>query len=243
MNVNKQARVIGYCRVSSDKQENSIDAQDKLIRAQATLKQWTLSAVLIDEDEFSGDLKRPGIQKILDLVNAKKVDAVICTKLDRLTRSTRDAISLIELFGKKGVALISISESLDTESPMGRFFIRMIASIAELEREMIGSRTRDGLQNIKAQGCAIGTAPYGYSATPRTPEEKDRRAHSKLVVNGREQEVLRIIYDMRNEQFTWYDIAERLNVAGYRRRTGAQWDFRGAHQIFKLAQKQKQEVA
>ena len=232
--------VIGYTRVSSDKQENSNDAQKKRITEFAAFEKQNLTEVIEDFDEFSGDLKRPGIQKVLDLVNRKKVDAVIIVKLDRLTRSTRDAISLIELFGKKGVALISINEKLDTESPMGRFFIRMLASLGEVERELIGSRTRDGLKNIKASGFAIGTAPYGYSIVPRTADEKERREHTKLVVNKAEQMVISLINVMRKDQLKWDDIASRLNKLGYRRRTGSEWDFRGAHQIWRLAQKQQE---
>ena len=236
-------KAIGYCRTSTDKQSNSLDAQTRRIKAHVEYVGMDLTELIQDFDEFSGDLKRPGMQKILDLVNAKKVDAVIVCKLDRLTRSTRDAISLIELFGKKGVALISLDESLDTESPMGRFFIRMLSNLSELEREMIGSRTRDGLKNIKADGFAIGTAPYGYSIVPRTADEKERREHTKLVVNKSEQMVISLINVMRKDRLKWADIAARLNKMGYRRRTGNEWDVGGAHQIWRLAQKTNQEAA
>ena len=127
---------------------------------------------------------------------------------------------------------------------MGRFFIRMLASLAEVERELIGSRTRDGLKNIKASGFAIGTAPYGYSIVPRTADEKERReGTTKLVVNKAEQMVISLINVMRKDQLKWDDIASRLNKLGYRRRTGSEWDFRGAHQIWRLAQKTNQEAA
>ena len=235
--------VIGYARVSTDKQENSIDAQRKRIQAQADLKDWKLSRIVEDEDEFSGNLNRPGVQQILELVRTKKVDAVIVTKLDRLTRSTRDAINLIELFGKKGVALISISESLDTESPMGRFFIRMIASIAELEREMIGSRTRDGLRNIKEQGFAAGAPPYGFRRIPRTPEEKENGLHTRLEPAPKEQEVMSLVIELRAQKKRWEDIAVFLNAKGFRTRKGMPFNPTDPHRIWKRAQAMNQVAA
>ena len=216
-------KAIGYVRVSTDKQDNSAEAQKKRIEAQALLKDIDLEDVIIDIDEFSGNLNRPGIQRVLDLVKAKKVDAVIITKLDRLTRSTRDAIDLIELFGKKGVALISITESLDTESPMGRFFVRMIASIAELEREMIGARTRDGMRHIKSQGFPAGPAPYGWTAQQRTAEERAAKIRKPLLINPDEQGVLAIARGARESGCSYERIADLLNSRGFLTRSGGAW--------------------
>jgi site-specific DNA recombinase len=214
---------VGYVRVSTDKQENSADAQEKRIRAQAMLKEWDLAEVVTDLDEFSGNLNRPGAQRVLDLVRAKKIDAVIITKLDRFTRSTRDAIDLIELFGKKNVALVSITETLDTASPMGRFFVRMIASIAELEREMIGSRTREGLRNLKEQGFPAGKAPYGWTAQPRTEEERRLKQRKPMLENPEEQAVISLVREMRGRGMDYANIAACLNESGYKTRSGGPW--------------------
>ena len=109
-------------RFDRQTKKNSADAQERKIRLNAAAREEIeLIEVISDVDEFSGNLNRPGIQRVLEMVHAaKQIDAVIVTKLDRLTRSTRDAIDLIELFGKKGVALISITESLDTGIPANR---------------------------------------------------------------------------------------------------------------------------
>lgn len=226
---------IGYARVSTDKQDNSIEAQDKRIRAQATIKDLELSEVVVDSDEFSGNLNRPGVIRILDMVRAREIDAVIITKLDRLTRSTRDAIDLIELFGRKGVQLISISESLDTESPMGRFFVRMIASIAELEREMIGARTKEGMRNLKEQGFCVGEAPYGFTRPTRSELERTGRVHIPLIANPVEQEVVAKILKLRSGKAKWAIIAEELNFGGYRTRSGGKFSMQSVHRIGKGA--------
>jgi site-specific DNA recombinase len=217
---------IGYVRVSTDKQDNSMDAQERLIRAQAMLKGLELSEVISDRDEFSGNLDRPGVQRVLELVKGKKVGAVIISKLDRLTRSTRDAIDLIELFGKKDVALISVAESLDTESPMGRFFVRMIASIAELEREMIGSRTSAGLQNLKAQGMPAGPAPYGWrSVGKKLP----------MIEEEAEQVVLARIKALRASGLSLPAISSTLNAEGLRTRRGTEWRYQYVAGVLKTA--------
>lgn len=213
---------IGYVRVSTDKQENSADAQERRIRAQAMLKDLELTDVIVDFDEFSGDLNRPGVQKVLDLVKAKGISAVIVTKLDRLSRSTRDVIDLIELFGKKGVALVSITETLDTESPMGRFFVRMIASIAELEREMIGARTAEGMHNLKEQGFPIGTAPYGFTAQLR-PVINGKAQRMPLIPNAAEQAIIARVREAYNSGHSYQEIADTLNAQGHRTRKGGIW--------------------
>src|SRR5581483_9930816 len=141
-------KVVGYVRVSTDKQDVSLESQEEMIRAMGVVKGWELgdNDIIVDRDEFSGDMDRPGLQRVLEGVRSKEITGVIVTKLDRLTSSTRDAIHLIDLFNKKKVTLISLAESLDTKTAMGRFFVRMIASLAELERETIGDRTRTGMR-------------------------------------------------------------------------------------------------
>ncbi len=226
-------KAIGYLRVSTDKQDNSADAQERKIRLNAAAREdFDLIEVISDVDEFSGNLNRPGIQRVLEMVQAKEIDAVIVTKLDRLTRSTRDAIDLIELFGKKGVALISITESLDTESPIGRFVVRLMASIGELEREMIGARTSEGLQNIKAQGFPAGPAPYGYKSQPRTEKEKTDKIRKPLLEDPQEQKILARIKELQAKDMTWPAIAGILNREGYRTRSGGKWQYQAVHRIF-----------
>jgi site-specific DNA recombinase len=222
---------IGYARTSTDRQDNSIGAQESTIRAMAALRGAELSEVVIDPDEFSGSLERPGVRRIMDLVRRKQVSAVLITKLDRLTRSTRDVVDLIELFSKSGVALVSHYEALDTESPMGRFFVRMIASIAELEREMIGERTRAGMAHIKRQGFPTGTAPYGWQAQPRTAEERDARVRKPLLEDIREQGLINLVKDYRKAGESLPSIARLLNEAGHRTRRGGLWSYQGVANI------------
>ena len=215
---------VGYVRVSTAKQDISAEAQERQIRAMAVVKGWDLADVVIDKDEFSGDLERPGIQKVLEMVKNKSIDAVIVFKLDRLTRSTRDVIYLIELFNKKKVSLVSLHESLDTQSAMGRFFVRMMASMGELERESIGDRTRMGLAHLKSIGMPVGPAPYGWRA-PASNRLVPLAQKTELVRNEQEQVVLARVGDLRREGWTLREIAAQLNREGYKTRRETPWKF------------------
>ena len=139
-------KAIGYVRVSTDRQAGqgvSLEAQESKIRANSTVQGGVLFNVIIDGRESAKNLNRPGLQRLLALVESGKIEAVIIAKLDRFTRSMKDLCSLLELFEKRGVALISIAESLDTASAAGRLVITIMAAVSQWEREAIGERTRE----------------------------------------------------------------------------------------------------
>jgi len=110
---------VGYVRVSTDKQTDrgvSLEAQAERIRAMAVVHNAELIDIIVDGGESAKSLQRPGMDRLLALVGAGKVKAVFVAKLDRLTRSVKDLCELLERFEQRGVALISVSESLDTSS-------------------------------------------------------------------------------------------------------------------------------
>src|SRR6516225_10444631 len=125
-------KAIGYVRVSTDRQAEqgvSLEAQEAKIRAMATVQGAELLEVIIDGGESAKNLNRPGLQRLLTQVDSGKVEAVIVAKLDRLTRSVKDLCSLLELFEKRSVALVSVAESLDTASAAGRLVITIMAAV------------------------------------------------------------------------------------------------------------------
>lgn len=110
-------RAIGYARVSTDKQADSgvsLEAQQEKIRAMAVVQGAALLDLIVDAGESAKSLDRPGMERLLSLVDARRVDTVIIAKLDRLTRSVKDLALLLERFTRRGVALVSVAESLDT---------------------------------------------------------------------------------------------------------------------------------
>src|SRR5258708_39112818 len=109
----------------------------------ATVQEADLGEVIVDGGESAKSLHRPGLQRLIALVNAGKVDAVIVAKLDRLTRSVKDLCGLLELFEKRKVALISVAESPDTGSARGALGITTPSAAEHLWREATRARTRD----------------------------------------------------------------------------------------------------
>jgi site-specific DNA recombinase len=158
-------QAIGYVRVSTDRQAEqgvSLEAQEAKIRAMATVQSAELLDVIVDGGESAKSLNRPGLQRLLDLINAGKVDAVIVAKLDRLTRSVKDLCGLLELFEKRKVALVSVAESLDIGSAAGRLVITIMGAVSQWEREAIGERTRDALRHKRGKGERVGNIAFGY---------------------------------------------------------------------------------
>src|ERR1700681_3788390 len=155
---------IGYVRVSTDRQAEhgvSLEAQEAKIRAMATVQGSELIEVIVDGGESAKSINRPGLQRLLGMVDAGQVQAVIVAKLDRLTRSVKDLCGLLELFEKRKVALISVAESLDTGSAAGRLVITIMAAVSQWEREAIGERTRDPLRHKRGQGERVGNIAFG----------------------------------------------------------------------------------
>jgi len=147
--------VVGYTRVSTEDQQRegvSLAMQEAKIEAYGLVKDWTLTEVIRDEGVSAKSLQRPGLQRLLALVDAGAVEVIIIYKLDRLTRSVADLDKLMRLFDRKGVALVSLQESLDATTATGRLMMNLLASVSQWEREVIGERTRDAMQHLKAQG-------------------------------------------------------------------------------------------
>ena len=150
-------KAVGYVRVSTDKQADrgvSLDAQAEKIRAIAVVHNAELVEIIVDGGESAKSLQRPGMERLLALVDAKKVQAVIVAKLDRLTRSVKDLCELLERLERRGVALISVAESLDTSSAAGRLVLNIMTAVSQWEREAIGERTRDAMSHNRL--CADG---------------------------------------------------------------------------------------
>ncbi len=145
----------------------SIDAQKELLVNFAKSKEFDSYEFYIDGGFSGKDLNRPAIQNLIDDVKNKKVDCVIVYKLDRISRSQRDTLFLIEeVFNKYNVGFISIRENFDTTSPFGKAMIGILSVFAQLERETILERTRLGLRKRAESGLWRGGGkipfPYDY---------------------------------------------------------------------------------
>jgi len=218
---------IGYVRVSTDRQAEqgvSLEAQEAKIRAMATVQGSDLLDVIVDGGESAKSLNRPGLQRLMALVNGGKVQAVIVAKLDRLTRSVKDLCGLLELFEKRKVALISVAEALDTGSAAGRLVITIMGAVSQWEREAIGERTRDALRHKRGNGERVGNIEFGYRLSP------DQR---HLELEPVEQAAMQEIRDLRRQGHTLRGIAATLNSRGRRTRRGTAWRLESVARVVK----------
>src|SRR5260370_12950824 len=132
----------------------------------ATVQGSELIDVIVDGGESAKSLNRPGLQRLMSLVNNGKVQAVIVAKLDRLTRSVKGLCGLLELFEKRKVALVSVAEALDSGSAAGRLVITIMGAVSQWEREAIGERTRDALRHKRSNGERVCNIQFGYRLSP-----------------------------------------------------------------------------
>ena len=220
-------KTVGYVRVSTDKQADrgvSLDAQAEKIRAMAVLHNAELIDIIVDGGESAKSLQRPGMDRLLALVDGKKVQAVIVAKLDRLTRSVKDLCELLARFERRGVALISVAESLDTSSAAGRLVLNIMTAVSQWEREAIGERTRDALCHKRSRGERVGNVTYGFRVA----------ADGKhLEADADEQHVLAEIQRLRNAGATMRGIAVVLNRSTFRTRRGTAWRLESVARVLK----------
>src|SRR5256884_2093772 len=162
--VSKLARCAIYTRKSTEYNLelafNSLDAQreacEAYIKSQAH-EGWRLIPGRYDDGAFSGaSLDRPALQQLLADVRAGNIDIVLVYKVDRLTRSLADFAKLIELFDVHGVSFVSVTQSFNTSSSMGRLTLNVLLSFAQFERELIGERVRDKIAASKRKGLWVG---------------------------------------------------------------------------------------
>jgi DNA invertase Pin-like site-specific DNA recombinase len=149
---------IAYARVSTDTQSEHTSALEQQI---ARLQSYHPDKILSDVD--SGlDQRRQGYNTLLSLIEQNEVTVVIVTRLDRLNRHLISLIKFFDLAEEKGVSVIALDESIDTSSSMGKFYLRLIGSLAQMESERISERVKHGFQHLKNLNKATHP-PFGYS--------------------------------------------------------------------------------
>ncbi len=210
---------IGYARVSTDEQARegvSLEAQVARIRAYAQAKELELADVLTDEGISGKTLERPALRELLQRCERGEVGHVVVVKLDRLTRRTRDLLALVDdLFLARHIELHSVSESLDTSSPHGKFVLTLFGGLAQMERELIGERTRSALAFKRENGQPTSHPPLGF-------RPNGSRKHRILPV-PEELEIVRQILDLWRTGLSRRAIAAKLNEDGVPTKHAARW--------------------
>jgi site-specific DNA recombinase len=187
----RKLRCAVYTRKSTEEgleiEFNSLDAQREACEAYVSSQKaegWLLVPDRYDDGGYSGGtLQRPALQRLLADIEAKRVDVVVVYKIDRLSRALMDFARLVEVFDRNSVTFVSVTQSFNTTTSMGRLTLNILLSFAQFERELTGERIRDKFAASRKKGMWMGGwAPLGYDVRDR-----------KLVINAREAAHVRFI--------------------------------------------------
>jgi site-specific DNA recombinase len=207
-----------YIRVSTDKQADegySLDAQRRRLEEYSSAMQWVLCGddfVYVDAGLSAKTTDRPAFQRMIADAGAGKFQRVVSVALDRLARSTRDFLAVVDVLDRAGVAIVLLKQNFDTGTPQGRFALTMFAALAELEAANISDRTMTGRIEKARQGGFNGApVPFGYDYDGET-----------FTPNGHAKTVKRIFADYLAGG-TINRIADNLNTAGIPTATKARW--------------------
>lgn len=186
---------IGYARVSTEEQNEA--------RQLHSFEGYTEKIKKIFIDKMSGkDTNRPQLQAMLDYV--REGDVVVVSDFSRLARSTRDMLQIVQELTDKGVGLISLKENIDTDTPQGRFMLTVFAALAELERETILQRQREGIAIAKQQGKYKGRKPIPFNEDRFKAECKKWRSGEQTAVATMKK------LDIKRNRF--YQIVKKLGL-------------------------------
>ena len=188
----QELRCAIYTRKSSEEgleqDFNSLHAQREACHAYIKSQKhegWRALSSHYDDGGYSGgSMERPALQRLLADIKAKGIDIVVVYKVDRLTRSLADFAKMVEVFDASGVSFVSVTQSFNTTTSMGRLTLNVLLSFAQFEREVTGERIRDKIAASKKKGLWMGGfVPSGYRAKDRT-----------LVVDPKEADIIRMIF-------------------------------------------------
>ncbi len=212
-------KAIGYIRVSTAGQATegvSLEAQREKIAAWCAANGYELTEIHTDAG-MSGKRadNRAGLQNALQAACKARGAALVVYSLSRLARSTKDAIAIAERLEKAGADLVSLSERIDTTSAAGKMVFRMLAVLAEFERDLVSERTIAALSHKAGRGERIGEIPFGWTLAPDG---------ASLVENPAEQAILADIRELRADGWTYRAIAAELTRRGVLTKKGkARW--------------------
>ena len=216
----KKTRCAIYTRKSSEdglEQEfNSLDAQREACAAYITSQKhegWILLPGLYDDGGLSGgSLDRPALQKLLLDIREGLVDQIIVYKIDRLTRSLADFSKIVDILDAAEASFVSVTQSFNTATSMGRLILKMLLSFAQFEREVTAERIRDKIAASKRKGLWMGgNVPMGYDPDGRT-----------LKINQLEAQTIQVLFDLYEQRGTIRSVKEEagsLNLRTGRRET------------------------
>ena len=207
-------KAIGYIRVSTQGQADegvSLEAQRAKIEAWCNLNDAELVAIFEDAGVSGASMNgRDGLHAALKATS--KGMALVCYSISRIARSTRDMLEIAERLNTRGSDLVSVTEKIDTTTAAGRMVFKMLAVLADFERDQIGERTKMALAHKRNIGEVYAATPFGFDAID-----------GRLVEVKKEAMVIADILRMREAGSSLAEIAESLNARGVEGKRGGRW--------------------
>ena len=221
----KEKVVAIYCRVSTTEQAEegySIGEQERLLMEYCDKNGFDVYKTYADRGISGKDIKhRPAIQELLRDASSKKFNMVISWKINRLSRKLADAIKIVEVLEKHGIAYRSYSEPFESDTPAGRMQFQLMALIGEFERNTIAQNVKMGMCAKARSGewCG-GIAPLGYDWVPMEGTEQSVRRKSRLEINEKEAGTVRKIFELYASGKGYKAIVNQINKEGYQTKRG-----------------------
>ena len=176
-----------YARVSTSNNGQDPSVQTREIREYCERRGWQIAGEYVDVGISGTREKRPELDRLLADAHRRRFDAVVVWKFDRFARSVSHLLRALETFQSLGIEFVSLTEGVDTSTPMGKMVFTVLGAVAELERSLIVERVKAGLRNARAKGKRLGRPPMGI----------DSKSISALRAAGT----------------TWRDVAEKMEIS------------------------------
>lgn len=225
-NTDRTTKVVAvYCRVSTTEQAEegySIGEQERLLIEYCTKNGYEVFHTYADRGISGKDIKhRPAIQELLQDASEKKFNMVISWKINRLSRKLADAIRIVEILEKYGITYRSYSEPFESDTPAGKMQFQMMALIGEFERSTIAQNVKMGMcAKARAGEWCGGSPPLGYKWVPMEGMENSVRKKSRLEIEIKEAETVRLIYELYASGKGYKAIVNKINKQGYKTKLG-----------------------
>ena len=216
---------VGYIRVSTDQQENSVITQKEMLSSYSKIHGIEIDDYFIDFG-ISGKntLKREKYLELMKFVEGGKITTIITSSLSRWSRNTLDLLNSIDVLKKNNTDLVVIKENIPSlKTPMGMFFCEILGSVYSLERRLTSERTKDVISNKKRNGKVYSRTPYGFD-----------KVGDELVKNTYEQKVLRKIRDLRKKENSYLSISRFLNRNNHKTKMCKKWSKENVYSLLKI---------
>lgn len=212
----KDKYIAGYIRVSTEMQAE----RDSIINQEDAIKSYIKSRdkpykIYKDIGISAKNKDRPGFKSLIKDIEANKIDSIVVNKLDRITRSLKDLLYIKDLCEEYNISFISLTQNLDTSTPMGRFSFYVLGLVAQLEREVTAERVAENMiARAKRKKWNGGVIPFGFYWIP------DKKT---IQIDPKETELVKKIYNFYLEYKSFRKTTHTINSLGYRTRKGKHW--------------------